>query len=954
MELTKAEFITKYNEIFADNIERKISEQDLRDFAADIKDSSFFSKDYVAPGASFASLTGEATDNPSIVQLANDIVNIIRGGVHPDYDNLKKLYDFINQQIEVVTAAPIDGGTPSTQNRIIKIRGGVYSNWVSVNPILLPREPGLVTDYRAVVYGDGVKDFVTLWQERETTGTGGGGAKYFISESHLNQSLPPNSSDRKPGDWALVQSPTAVTIWIWNPVTSLWEDTLNEVEIVVDTVLSPTSGNAIANKTVTVEFDRYLLKDGTIEIPQVNGLPAALDAKIEPSELYALLSPLLNQGTGIQIVKNGTDFVFKLVGGLPPGGPVGGDLGGVLPDPLVTGIQGKPVTNAVPTDGVILKFNESTNTWEHSTAVEAVPNASETEKGIVEQATTTQFNNGTDIGETGAPLFVPPSLIKDKFDGIVFPSTPNASETVAGKVEQATPVQFDAGTDTGETGAPLFVIPSLIKSKLDSVTIANASETVKGAVEEATDAEIQANTGTGSTGAKLFVAVNKLWTWFRSLIFFGNLTFSSNIAYDLTGKKTDSRKLPGINANFTLTITAGQNEDACIFHIFCTKSTASAVTISLAGTGITHKDAEVTITALGLPSGAVGDVWHLIGKVRWTGTATEIDWVTRDGAIVQVLSASTSDIPSVGLVNSEFLLRHKQGGNSYGAAAVMGSIDNQDVNFIRNAITRLTLTVAGMLLKGSGTGKVLEVQNASAVERLQILDSGNIGWSGGSYGGGVIVEFQANATTIPTTNPANGFIRYSDSGLPRFRTPSGAILMPVERDPTQGMFIYNLDGLNEILTAVIKESVLIASTTVANTTTRTTIYTFTIPANILKVGKGLAVELEGLVSALNSPVTLTIDVELAGTIISTSGPVGSAGTVTNRVLRLRFNMACRSTGVSGTVIGQGQAGERDFPMLTPATINTTIANVLKISATFSQADPANSLTITNGRVKRYN
>src|SRR4051812_12055090 len=116
-ELTKAEFITKYNAIFADNIERAISEQDLRDFAADIKDSSFFSKDYVSPGASFSTLTGNATDNASIVQLSNDIINILRGGVLPDYDNLKKLYDYIVTEISSVIGTPIDGGSPATRIR---------------------------------------------------------------------------------------------------------------------------------------------------------------------------------------------------------------------------------------------------------------------------------------------------------------------------------------------------------------------------------------------------------------------------------------------------------------------------------------------------------------------------------------------------------------------------------------------------------------------------------------------------------------------------------------------------------------------------------------------------------------------------------------------------------------------------------------------------------------------
>lgn len=46
-------------------------------------------------------------------------------------------------------------------------------------------------------------------------------------------------------------------------------------------------------------------------------------------------------------------------------------------------------------------------------------------------------------------------------------SVPNASETVAGKVEIATQAEFDAWTDTGWTGAKLVAPPSMIKSVVE-------------------------------------------------------------------------------------------------------------------------------------------------------------------------------------------------------------------------------------------------------------------------------------------------------------------------------------------------------------------------------------------------------------------------------------------------------------------------------------------------------
>jgi hypothetical protein len=75
----------------------------------------------------------------------------------------------------------------------------------------------------------------------------------------------------------------------------------------------------------------------------------------------------------------------------------------------------------------------------------------------------------TTIGQVNMPLAVVSEsgvkMIFHKYRGAVLSTiagNPIASETTAGIVEQATPAQVAAGTDTGETGAPLFVVPSLI------------------------------------------------------------------------------------------------------------------------------------------------------------------------------------------------------------------------------------------------------------------------------------------------------------------------------------------------------------------------------------------------------------------------------------------------------------------------------------------------------------
>lgn len=74
-------------------------------------------------------------------------------------------------------------------------------------------------------------------------------------------------------------------------------------------------------------------------------------------------------------------------------------------------------------------------------------------------------------------------------DDTAWGSVPNASETVAGKVEKATAWEVTAGTSTWGTGAELFVWPAQLKTVTDALVVPDATDTVKGKVELATDAE---------------------------------------------------------------------------------------------------------------------------------------------------------------------------------------------------------------------------------------------------------------------------------------------------------------------------------------------------------------------------------------------------------------------------------------------------------------------------------
>src|SRR5687768_16764834 len=126
-------FKAKWASRFADNITREIEESDLREFVNDIADNFYNADDFEAPSASFASITGNATDNASINSLAADIINTVRGGVSGDYNTLKKIYDYFTSQLtgKQATITTLDGNTVT-----ILMRRNTFALFTSDNPVL--------------------------------------------------------------------------------------------------------------------------------------------------------------------------------------------------------------------------------------------------------------------------------------------------------------------------------------------------------------------------------------------------------------------------------------------------------------------------------------------------------------------------------------------------------------------------------------------------------------------------------------------------------------------------------------------------------------------------------------------------------------------------------------------------------------------------------------------------
>lgn len=155
-----------------------------------------------------------------------------------------------------------------------------------------------------------------------------------------------------------------------------------------------------------------------------------------------------------------------------------------------------------------------------------------------------------------------------------------------------------------------------------------------------------------------------------------------------------------------------------------------------------------------------------------------------------------------------------------------------------------------------------------------------------------------------------------------------------------------------------------SSVTVANTTTETNmtgagVGLLNLPANWLKLGRNLRITGAGIFSCTASTPTLQIKVKLGSVVIADTTAVALPVAETNKGFTFDVDVTVRSVGASGTVFSNGQMTRMattlaavPFNVLSagvPATavVNTTTIQNLTVTATWSAADPANSITLTN-------
>ena len=139
-----------------------------------------------------------------------------------------------------------------------------------------------------------------------------------------------------------------------------------------------------------------------------------------------------------------------------------------------------------------------------------------------------------------------------------------------------------------------------------------------------------------------------------------------------------------------------------------------------------------------------------------------------------------------------------------------------------------------------------------------------------------------------------------------------------------------------------------STTTVANTTTETAIYTCPLPANCLKVGNHLHIGCSGIISNATAADDITINVYVGTDLINTYNP--AIGNVTGANWHVELTMTVRTVGASGTIASHGHIeidGSEDVANELD-TIDTTGANDITVKVQWDNAKAGNTISSYQG------
>jgi len=151
--------------------------------------------------------------------------------------------------------------------------------------------------------------------------------------------------------------------------------------------------------------------------------------------------------------------------------------------------------------------------------------------------------------------------------------------------------------------------------------------------------------------------------------------------------------------------------------------------------------------------------------------------------------------------------------------------------------------------------------------------------------------------------------------------------------------------------------------TVVNSAAETTLTaagvgSLTLRANSLVPGKTIRIKAKGFYSETGNP-TIRFKIKIGAVIVldTTAESLNGSGTANNAEWTLNAEITCRTTGVGGTVAGQGEwvssqnsatsTVSLGMTNTSPVTIDTTVAEAIDLTVQWGAADPGDTITCTN-------
>jgi hypothetical protein len=243
---------------------------------------------------------------------------------------------------------------------------------------------------------------------------------------------------------------------------------------------------------------------------------------------------------------------------------------------------------------------------------------------------------------------------------------------------------------------------------------------------------------------------------------------------------------------------------------------------------------------------------------------------------------------------------------------------------VKLSATANTVTIAGPADAHIGT-LVQATFAAGAVVTVMLV----------GYGTRQVIASGAIAVNSKVYGDANGYVTGSANGnllgySLTAATANGDFIEILYLSPSAQSKLFVATGTADIVTNTVAETPFTQQ--------------FVVPANLLQVGDRIVIRAAGTITGHNSTDTLNVKLYIGNIVVASTGAVQNAA---NDIFYFECEVVVRSITSAGTIVATGEVGdgtpgtatEKPF-LLQSSTLDSTIAETIKLTATWSVASAA--------------